>query len=193
MEACRRATPSADFPLGHSRSLCHLEHMGFRLIRPFAVLALPFMLGGALPSPTADDLRDLPGWLAGTWAMQDGSAWAEEVWTDPRDGMMLGLGREGFGGQVQTWEVVRIQRRPGGGIAYIAQPRGGQSVEFVQTVASDQAVEFTNPMHHFPQRIRYWREGQLLMAEISKMDGSEAVRWNYRPVAAPSVQEAPEP
>ena len=49
----------------------------------------------------------------------------------------------------------------------------------------DEAIEFANPANDYPQRIRYWRQGKLLMAEISQIDGSKAVRWNYRPVVLP--------
>lgn len=34
-------------------------------------------------------------------------------------------------------------------------------------------------------RIRYWRQGKLLMAEASRIDGSDVTRWNYRPVVPP--------
>ena len=45
-----------------------------------------------------------------------------------------------------------------------------------------------NPAHDYPQRIRYWRQGKLLMAEFSKLDGSQTERWNYRPVVPPRDQ-----
>lgn len=125
----------------------------------------------------------LPEWLAGTWQMEDGAAWADEVWSPSRGGMMIGAGRSGFGPTIESWEVMRIQRRADGAISYFAQLKGGSPVEFPMVTVSDAAVEFANPSHDYPQRIRYWREGQLLMAEISRMDGSDAVRWNYRPVA----------
>ncbi len=142
---------------------------------PFVALALSAPLHAAQSA--------LPEWLAGTWAMQDGSAWAEELWTSPQDGMMLGLGREGFGPKVESWKVIRIQVKPNGIVAYIAQVRGGAPVEFPLAMMSDSAIEFANPSHNYPQRIRYWREGQLLMAEISRIDGSDVQRWNYRPIA----------
>ena len=31
------------------------------------------------------------------------------------------------------------------------------------------------------KRIRYWREGRLLMAETSRMDGSQTQSWTYSP------------
>jgi hypothetical protein len=39
---------------------------------------------------------------------------------------------------------------------------------------------FANPAHDYPQRIRYWLEGNALNAEISRIDGSKTVRWTYR-------------
>ncbi|MGE3693243.1 MAG: DUF6265 family protein [Novosphingobium sp.] len=132
----------------------------------------------------ADDSRSMPGWLAGQWVMQDGTNWAEEMWLGPRGDAMLGIGREGFGPEVNSWEAMRIALKPGGKLVLFAHPKGNSPVEFAMTAASDDSIEFTNPAHSFPQRIRYWRQGQLLMAEISKMDGSEAKQWRYRPVAA---------
>ncbi|MEO5599164.1 MAG: DUF6265 family protein [Novosphingobium sp.] len=149
------------------------------------------LAGALVASPALAEDRPLPEWLRGTWAMEHGSAWAEEVWTEPRGGMMLGIGREGFGPDVKSWELRRIQRKPDGSISYFAQPKGGTAVEFPMAVSSDAAIEFANAAHDFPQRIRYWREGQLLMTEVSRIDGSDAVRFNYRPVATGSEDGRP--
>jgi hypothetical protein len=157
---------------------------------PVLALAAALMMSSASAPALAED-RPMPEWLHGTWAMEHGSAWAEEVWTAPRGGMMLGIGREGFGPDVKSWESTRIQRKPDGTLSYFAQPKGGVAVEFPMAVSSDAAIEFANAAHDFPQRIRYWREGQLLMAEISRMDGSDAVRFNYRPVATGSEDGRP--
>ncbi len=127
----------------------------------------------------------LPEWMAGTWAMEDGATWADELWTDPRGGLMLGLARMGFGPQLRSWEVTQIRQKADGSISFIAQPNGRPPTEFPLVLISAEAIEFANPAHDYPQRIRYWRQGKLLMAEISKIDGSEAMRWNYRPVVPP--------
>jgi hypothetical protein len=42
-------------------------------------------------------------------------------------------------------------------------------------------VTFLNAEHDFPQRVRYWREGRELVAEISLKDGTKAQRWRYVP------------
>lgn len=160
-------------------------------MKPAIILAAmaTLVLGSPLAAQSADD--GLPDWMAGTWVMQDGSMWGDEVWMAPRGGVMIGMARIGFGSRMDSWEVSQIRRREDGRITFFAQPFGRMPSAFPMAVSSDQAIEFANPLHDYPQRIRYWRQGQLLMAEISKMDGSKVVRFNYRPVAAPVLETPP--
>lgn len=148
------------------------------------IAAALLLLTGPLAAQTLAR-PSLPAWLAGTWMMEDGASWSDEVWTDPRGGIMLGVSRSGFGPQLQSWEITQIRVRPDGRISYFAQPQGRAAVEFPLVLISEDAIEFANPAHDYPQRIRYWRQGNLLMAETSRIDGSDAVRWNYRPVVPP--------
>lgn len=152
-----------------------------RLLLGFALLTLTPV---AAIAQASDD--GLPGFMAGTWMMEDGAAWSDELWSDPKGGLMLGVSRSGFGRALRFWETARIQRKADGSISLFVRPQDGKETEFNQALRSADAVEFTNPAHDFPQRIRYWRQGQLLMAEASLLDGSNAVRWNYRPVVAPA-------
>jgi hypothetical protein len=148
-----------------------------------AVLAMAAVPATVFAQPVDDGL---PGFMAGTWMMEDGASWSDELWSDAKGGLMLGVSRSGFGRQVQIWEMARIERKADGSISFFAQPRGKPETEFKQALRSADAVEFTNSGHDYPQRIRYWRQGQLLMAEISRLDGSDPVRWNYRPVVVPA-------
>ena len=135
----------------------------------------------ALPAPSA--AADLPAWLAGCWIEEKGENWTEECWTDPRAGSMLGTGRSGTGDRLRSWEAMQIivadpatkseatfWGAPGGQgrTAFALQPGGGPGVTFV------------NAAHDFPQRIRYWRDGEFLNAEASLADGRRALRWRYR-------------
>ena len=139
-------------------------------------------LAAFVPMP-AGAAAELPGWLAGTWTMEDGAAWGDAVWTSPRGGMMLGLGRIGFGPQVESWQSLQITRRPDGTLVLTAQLPGGAATEWPMVLAGPGSAEFARTSAAAgPQRIRYWREGQLLMVETSRLDGSEAERLNYRPV-----------
>ena len=158
------------------------------MIKP--LLAAPALFAAALLTAAplgAADARDarLPGWMAGTWMMEDGAEWSDELWTDARGGIMLGVARSGFGSQLQSWETTQIKVKPDGSVSFFAQPSGKSASEFPMVLRSEEAVEFANANHDYPQRIRYWRQGQLLMAEISRIDGSDARRWNYRQVIPP--------
>lgn len=148
------------------------------------LLPLRFMaaLAAVLPLP-AMAASPFPGWLAGSWQMEDGAAWADMIWTSARGEEMLGLDRNGFGPELESWKSLRIVRKPGGTLALVEQLRGGPAAEWPLALAGPDSVEFasTSPAAK-PQRIRFWREGQLLMVESSKLDGSEAERLNYRPV-----------
>ena len=58
---------------------------------------------------------------------------------------------------------------------------GGQNRTPFNWVASDgKSVTFVNESHDYPQRIRYWRDGKELVAEIAMKDGSKAVSWRYK-------------
>ncbi|MFM2302275.1 MAG: hypothetical protein RLZZ84_2011 [Pseudomonadota bacterium] len=148
------------------------------LIAALALLAAP-LSAQTLANPV------LPEWLAGIWVMEDGAQWSDTLWTDPRGGMMLGVSRNGFGSQMQGWEVVQIRQKGDGHISFFAQPQGRLPVEFPLVLISAEAIEFANPANDYPQRIRYWRQGKLLMAEMSRLDGSDTMRWNFRPVVPP--------
>lgn len=149
---------------------------------PGIAIALALLI--AVPLGAQAPATALPGWLAGAWVMESGAAWADEVWLPPRGGAMLGAARTGFGAELESWEQTRIVRKRDGSLSFYARPKGGTESEFPMVLAGPNAMEFANAANDYPQRIRYWREGQLLVAEISRIDGSDAMRWNYRPLAA---------
>ena len=95
---------------------------------------------------------------------------------------MIGASREGRGEALRSWESIRILRKPDGTLAYVPMPNGGAPVEFALVKQGDRSIEFANPAHDFPQRIRYWREGDTLHAEIALIDGSRAMSWSYSPL-----------
>src|SRR5688572_3588332 len=107
----------------------------------------------------AQEPATFPSWMAGAWSTADGDRWTEEFWTHARGGIMIGASREGRGETLRTWESIRIARKPDGTLAYIPMPNGGTPVEFAMVRQDAQSIEFANPAHDFPQRIRYWREG----------------------------------
>ena len=54
-------------------------------------LFLPVLLLLSTPLGAQSAARSLPEWMAGTWMTEDGASWSDEVWTDARGGLMLGI------------------------------------------------------------------------------------------------------
>jgi hypothetical protein len=126
------------------------------------------------PRAAMDDL----GWMSGQWVTADGTT--EEAWTAPRAGMMLGLGRTVQSGVAREYEFLRLQAGADGVPVYWASPNGVTPVGFRLAQAGHESATFENPAHDYPQRIRYRRDGDALVATISAIDDSHAMTWTYR-------------
>jgi Domain of unknown function (DUF6265) len=123
-----------------------------------------------------------PGWMTGCWLQETGENWTEECWMAPRGGLMLGAGRSGSGETLRNWEATQILAGKDGKLAFWASPNGGPRVGFPEVSRQGNEIVFANPKHDYPQRIRYWKQGDALNAETSLLDGSKAMRWRYRRV-----------
>jgi hypothetical protein len=122
----------------------------------------------------------LPGWMAGCWEQREGDRWTEECWTGPRGGTMLGVSRTGRGDKLLEWEMLRIEQGEAGQFAYLAAPGGEGWTRFDGVQEHGPGVAFVNRTNDYPQRIRYWRDGAGLHAEIAMADGTKARRWRFR-------------
>lgn len=137
--------------------------------------------------PPVPDVNDL-AWMTGCWEQREGDRWTEECWTAPSAGMMFGSSRTGRGDTTLEWEVLRIERNSAVGdgpvvrLAYFAAPGGQPWKRFAWSGNEGPGVTFYNVANDYPQRIRYWREGDVLNAEIALEDGSRKRRWRYRRV-----------
>lgn len=143
-------------------------------MRPIMLGWMGLLVMGAAPTPP------MPNWMAGCWAEQKGTDWTDECWSVPRAGIMLGSGRNGHGDTLRSWEGMQIEQAADGKLTFYGAPRGGTRVAFPATATGPRSVVFANPEHDYPQRIRYWREGNDLAAETSLADGSKAFRWRYK-------------
>ena len=135
-------------------------------------------------SAAAQHTPELPAWMAGCWEFRSGERWTEECWSIPRGAMMIGYSRSGEGGIVTEWEVMQIIHAETDDPAipwmtFWAAPSGQNRTMFVWSSGPERGVTFENAENDYPQRIRYWREGEHLMAEIALADGSRARRWRY--------------
>ena len=139
-----------------------------------------------LTAASAEAEPELPGWMAGCWEQREGDRWTEECWRIPRAGMMIGSSRSGRRENLLEWETLRIERGAPNGegpalrLAFFASPGGKSWTLFAWSPAKEPGLAFFNAANDYPQRIRYWREGRELMAEIALADGSKARRWRYR-------------
>lgn len=129
-----------------------------------------------LSSPPATPMA-MPGWMAGKWCVQ-ATAETCERWGSDGGGMMLGTSQTVKQGRTTGFEFLRIAM-DGDVPVYLAQPGGKPAVAFRATAADGQSITFLNAEHDYPQRIRYWRTGDVLNAEIALADGSNAMRWSY--------------
>lgn len=147
------------------------------------ILAAAALLGAA--PPAMPDVNDL-GWMAGCWEQREGDRWTEECWTKPRGGMMFGSSRTGVGDTILEWEALRIQRHAPNGdgpivrLGYFAAPGGKGWKLFAWSPSKGPGISFSNVANDYPQRIRYWRHRDEMIAEISMANGSKARRWRLR-------------
>ena len=141
-----------------------------------AGLAL-LLMGQAAPPAGVTDLA----WMSGRWeSVSANGRWTEENWSAPRGGVMLGHSRSGAGDRLREFEFLRLQVGSDGVPAYLAQPGGRPGTAFRLTARDGTSATFDNPQHDFPQRIRYVRTGNIMVATISRLDGSNAMSWTFR-------------
>lgn len=144
------------------------------------VLVIATLLLSTVPSVVAaDDDPGLPVWITGAWFNETGGNWSDEYWTPPRAGIMIGASRSGTGDKLTFWEHMRIVRENDGKLAFWAIAGDQKPVRFAVARNTANEIVFENPDHDYPQRIRYWREGTSLKAQISLIDGSKASDFSF--------------
>lgn len=148
-------------------------------------LAALFLALASLPVMACDEGADFPDWMTGAWARTEDETWADEYWTPPRAGIMIGASRSGKGGKLQFWEHMRIVREADGKLAFWAIAGDQKPVRFVATQKTAEEIVFENADHDYPQRIHYWREGSELKAQISLIDGSKPSEFIFTMMRGP--------
>jgi len=135
------------------------------------ILLLTFLT--ALPLCAEPKLSDL-AWMTGHWVATIDGVEMEELWNEPRGGVLLGLHRD-ISAKRTSFEFLRIGETKEG-IVYLAQPGGQPPTPFRLTEASGHRVVFSNPEHDFPKRILYWLKDGQLCARVEG-DGGEGEQW----------------
>jgi hypothetical protein len=136
--------------------------------------AAPELPAPSTPSTPPADAPAASGGLAalefmtGSWASTTPEGQTEEMWTAPRGGTMLGVGRVVAGERTAFFEFMTIEEQAEG-IVLTAMPRGAKGVPFkLVEIQGGQAI-FANPDHDFPKRIIYRKEPNGMLA--ARVDG----------------------
>ncbi len=120
--------------------------------------------------------------MEGSWIGEVEGARSEEIWSEPRGGGLVGMGRITDGDRTLFFEYLRIEARADE-VVLIAQPRGGDPVEFRLIEQRDGDALFANPDHDYPKRIRYTRDGAnglRARVEGDAPEDTEELRWRRR-------------
>ncbi|MBB4838473.1 hypothetical protein HNP52_001524 [Sphingomonas kyeonggiensis] len=142
------------------------------------MIANLMLLAGIGLSPESFD------WLVGKWCTEprNGRMTCETWQPGDADGVLHGetVITSPKGEQRETMRIGGT----GDALVFHAEPAGQAPADFKVKPGGigAQSVEFLDTAHDYPQRVRYWREGEMLMAEISLADGSKPMRWAYRRV-----------
>ncbi len=142
-----------------------------------AAVIAALLLGAPAEAPRGIEAL---AWMSGKWVMESGSRWTEEQWSAPRGGTMLGFSRTGSADAVREFEFLRLAEDEHGFITYWASPSGRPAIGFRLVKAGSSNATFENPMHDFPVRISYRREGPRMTATIAGAGGSNPQSWEYR-------------
>jgi hypothetical protein len=167
------------WPAGHRRSIKSA-------MRTFLFLAAVLLA----PAANAETLADLH-WLKGCWRTSGDGPVITEVWSAPPMPAMIGYSYTVGEGETQGWEAMRIEMIDGAP-TFIGMPSGGGGVRFRMyesglyigdSPRGGVGMTFVNPDHDYPQWISYGRRGNALTAVISRMDGSDEIRFEYRRIS----------
>lgn len=120
-------------------------------------------------------LSPADGWdhaamLEGHWRQVKDGAINEEIWTNNKANVMVGMSRT-VKGLESAWEYLRIENTKTG-VIYFARPKGEkEDTSFLLTVSKPDRLVFLNPANEWPMRIEYRRSGpDTLEATVSGLD-----------------------
>lgn len=132
------------------------------------------MIAIVCSSPTlADTPHTLPTWLVGCWESEDGRSL--EAWSQDDGETLIGFSSIVSEGKVSFYELMSIRLHGNGQLVFTAYPSNQPGGAFPAVRQSTQGVVFQNAEHDYPQRIRYRRSGEQLVADIALSNGGQQV------------------
>lgn len=154
------------------------------------MLALVVAASPMSPCPAVDGAvtPEALAWLDGTWASEVDGTQAEERWTPPVGGLLLGVHREVRQGKAVGFEFLRVEAVAG---RLMLRSMGGRpSADFTLVASGAACVSFERGGNAFPQRVRYWREGDVLHSSAEGGKGA-AQMLSWARVGAPQAPMTP--
>ncbi len=123
----------------------------------------------------------MPDWMSGYWLSCERGEQTAENWFGAGTGTLLGTNLTRHAHNQYEYEMLRIGAS-NSGFSYFAQPYGNPPTEFALKESAGQRVVFENLTHDFPQRVMYWRTGNVLHARVEgRINGrEEAQEWAMR-------------
>lgn len=138
------------------------------------------LLGGCAQTGQAEEADPTRlDWLTGCWQGADDGT--REVWSVSEDGYYFGYSIALKDGHAVFFEQMRVDPAPLP--IFNAYPRGEGPSSFPAIAITDESVTFANAAHDYPQKIKYWRDGDALKAMISLIDDSRPGAFNFEPCA----------
>jgi len=158
-------------------------------------LALLLATSAVPPCPSADAsavTADALAWLAGSWSGDDQGTWNEETWTAPSGGLLLATHRDVRQGKAVAFEFLRVEA-VAGKLTYRAMPGGQPATDFTLLEQGPSCATFQRAGKDFPQRVRYWREGEVLHARIEGTRGEKPAskEWAWPRAGGGAAGQAP--
>jgi len=117
-------------------------------------------------------------WLQGCWEMSTPGRSVEEIWTTPKGGSMIGVGRTIRDGTLAEYEMILL-REVGDRLAYEAHPSGQPAATFLSTRVTASELVFEDPAHDFPQQVGYRIDGEALLAWVSGSQNGKVRRIEF--------------
>ncbi|MEM1143771.1 MAG: DUF6265 family protein [Pseudomonadota bacterium] len=144
------------------------------------LLVLALLLAGS--AVEAQPITTLPVWMVGCWISDDQRS--IEVWTQDSPQTLIGFSSVVRDGRTEFYELMSIRLHEAvdaaeerGGLVFTAYPANQPGGSFPAIDMGRQQVVFSNPAHDYPQRIRYWRQGDQLQADIALVNGDNLVEF----------------
>ena len=130
---------------------------------------------------SAQPAAPMPDWISGYWLSCENGEQTAENWFGAGTGTLLGTNLTRHRHGEYEFEMLSV-RASAAGFSYFGQPSGNPPVEFALKETHGQRVVFENLQHDFPQRIIYWRVGNVLHARVEgQMHGQvEGQEWAMR-------------